>query len=237
MIYKKKTGYPNIELHYGDYHNFLLDIKGKYQNIVVVTDPPFNIGYHYNEYDDKMDDTEYYKMLASLLDDFPSVIIHYPEALHKLSVVSGVVPERCISWVYNSNTPRQHRDCCFYKIAPNFKNTLQEYKNLNDKRIQERIERGILGGKMYDWFFVNQIKNVSEEKTGHPCQMPVEVMKNLISTLPEESIIFDPFMGSGTTAIACIELGYDFVGCELNEDYYNISKNRVEHIVTKHRFF
>ena len=71
------------------------------------------------------------------------------------------------------------------------------------------------------------MKNVSKSKTKHPCQMPLEVMKNIVSTLPENKTIFDPFMGSGTTALACIELGYDFIGCEINKEYYEIAKDRI----------
>lgn len=68
---------------------------------------------------------------------------------------------------------------------------------------------------MYDWWNVNQVKNVSKDKTGHPCQMPLEVMKNIIATLDENVTVFDPFMGSGTTALACIELGYDLLDARL----------------------
>ncbi len=57
--------------------------------------------------------------------------------------------------------------------------------------------------------------------------MPLEVVKNIVCTLPEESVVFDPFMGSGTTAVACIELGYDFIGCEIDGDYYEVAKERI----------
>ena len=83
------------------------------------------------------------------------------------------------------------------------------------------------GGRLYDWFEVNQVKNVSKAKTKHPCQMPLEVMKNIVAMLPIDSIVFDPFMGSGTTALACIELGYDFIGCEIDPEYYEIAKERI----------
>lgn len=86
------------------------------------------------------------------------------------------------------------------------------------------------GGRLYDWFEVNQVKNVSRSKTKHPCQMPLEVMKNIVAMLPINSIIFDPFMGSGTTALACIELGYDFIGCEIDPEYYEIAKERINAI-------
>lgn len=57
--------------------------------------------------------------------------------------------------------------------------------------------------------------------------MPLEVMKNIIGMLPQNSLIIDPFMGSGTTALACIELGYDFVGIEIDKTYYDLSKERI----------
>lgn len=212
-----------------DYRDALAAVH-KTTNVICVTDPPFNIGYHYREYKDKLDESEYYRRLKQLVELFPCVIIHYPEALHKLTAVTGEVPKKVVSWVYNSNTAKQHRDIAFYKVQPSFLNAWQPYKNPNDKRIKERIANGARGGRLYDWWNVNQVKNVNKEKTAHPCQMPLEVMKNIISTLPEESVVFDPFTGSGTTALACYELGYDFIGCEIDSNYYQIAKERIEEV-------
>lgn len=57
--------------------------------------------------------------------------------------------------------------------------------------------------------------------------MPLEVMKNIIGILPEDYIIVDPFMGSGTTGIACMELDRDFIGCEIDPEYFEIAKQRI----------
>ena len=146
MIYREKTREPNIELINDDFRNHINRLKER-QNVVVVTDPPFNIGYHYSEYKDKMKDNEYFEMLSNLVKTFPSVIIHYPEMLHRLSIETGVAPSRVVSWVYNSNTARQHRDIAFYGVTPDFTRLTQEYKNPTDKRIIERINRGIRGGE------------------------------------------------------------------------------------------
>lgn len=226
MIYKERTRIPNIQLVLEDCQDFTKTLVNN-PRVVVVTDPPFNIGYHYEGYKDRMEEKKYFEMLNRFIDAFPCVIIHYPEALHRLSIECKQAPEKVVSWVYNSNTAKQHRDIAWYKIKPCFTNALQPYKNPNDKRIKERIARGCRGGRMYDWWNVNQVKNVNHEKTIHPCQMPLEVMKNIISTLPEDSVVFDPFMGSGTTALACVELGYDFVGCEINESYYKAAQKRI----------
>ena len=213
------------------YNDNCLDFLSKNnipKNSIIVTDPPFNIGYHYNEYKDKMQSDSYYEMLSSLLDIAPCVFIHYPEALYELSARSGVSPTRVVSWVYNSNTAKQHRDIAFYGIKPNFNQVRQPYKNPNDKRIQQRIAEGKTGCKLYDWWNINQVKNVSKDKTAHPCQMPLEVMKNIVGILPRDSTIVDPFMGSGTTGVACVETGLDFIGIEMDSKYFEIAKNRLK---------
>lgn len=157
----------------------------------------------------------------------PSVLIHYPESVVRLSMVSGRVPSRIISWVYNSNTKRQHRDIAFYGIVPDFSKVKQPYKNPNDKRIKALIEKGSKGTNLYDWWNINQVKNVSREKTKHPCQMPVEVMDRVIKLLPEGCKVVDPFCGSGTTGVACIKNGVDFIGVEIVSEYAEIAKERL----------
>lgn len=193
---------------------------------VVVTDPPFNIGYHYDGYGDRMDRTDYLQMLKEITALTPSVVIHYPEALHALSIVKEEIPRRVVSWVYNSNTARQHRDIAYYGITPDFKRIKQPYKNPNDKRIQKRIAEG-KGARLYDWWEVNQVKNVAKCKTAHPCQMPLEVMKRAIGVLPDGIGVIEPFAGSGTTLVACKMLGIPFVGYDIIPEYADIARARL----------
>lgn len=201
---------------------------------IIVTDPPFNIGYHYNTYRDRVDADEYRELMDFATFNRPSVIIHYPEALYQIAQWRDEIPRRVVAWTYPSNTPRQHRDIAFFGVEPDFTKVRQPYKNPNDKRIKERIARGITGGKLYDWWQVNQVKNTSREKTGHPCQMPLEVMERIIGILPEDATIVDPFMGSGTTGVAVAIMNTKqgahrrFIGIEMDEAYYEIAKQRIE---------
>ena len=109
----------------------------------------------------------------------------------------------------------------------------QPYKNPNDKRIKEYIKRGSKGARIYDWWEIQQVKNVSKEKTTHPCQMPLEVMKRIIGILPDDCLIIDPFMGSGTTGVAVKEmnkeqnLNRDFIGIEIDKMYFDIAVDRI----------
>jgi len=218
-----------LEIYNGDCREVLKIIKEKYKdkNLIIVTDPPFNIGYKYNSYKDNLKEQEYLDFMKELFIDVPSVIIHYAEDLYKIAFKINKIPTKVVSWVYNSNTAKQHRQIAFFDVKPNFNQVRQPYKNLNDKRIKERIAQGKTGAKLYDWWNINQVKNVSKDKTEHPCQMPLEVMKNIIGILPKESIIVDPFCGSGTTGLACKELGYDFIGVEIDGIYCNITKERL----------
>ena len=69
---------------------------------------------------------------------------------------------------------------------------------------------------------------------GHSTQKPVYLMKWLLERLTDDDdAILDPFMGSGTTGVACKNLNRKFIGIELDEDYYDIATNRIEnHKVT-----
>ena len=66
------------------------------------------------------------------------------------------------------------------------------------------------------------------EKNGHPCPKPINLMKWLVDrgSLLGETVL-DPFMGSGTTGVACVKLGRKFIGIEIDEGYFNIACDRI----------
>jgi DNA modification methylase len=191
----------------------------------VVTDPPFNMDYHYESYDDDLDEDKYYEWLAEVLQN-GFVVVHYPESIFRLAYQRGIFPSKCAAWTYNANTHRQWRMAAWFGIEPDFTLIGQEYKNQSDARIQERIARGETA-RLYDWWFAQQVKNVSEDKTEHPCQMPVEIMRNIVGVTPSQTVC-DPFMGSGTTGVACIRTGRRFIGVEIEPKYCAIAVERME---------
>ena len=162
-----------MKLIHGDCRDYIDDVVKGEGNPVIVSDPPFNINYKYRTYKDNLNEDDYYSLIKRVFGTAPSVIIHYLEELYKISHVLNVFPEKVCSWVYNSNTAKQHRDVAFFGIRPDMNKVRQPYKNPNDKRIQERIKNGSKGGRLYDWWNVNQVKNVSKVKCDHPCQMPI----------------------------------------------------------------
>ena len=193
---------------------------------ITITDPPYNQGYAYNNYKDKLSKKDYIELLSKI--PTPCVIIHYPE--ETINLLPKAIKENCeqvVCWVYNSNTGKQSRIISWWGCKPNFKKVTQPYKNLNDKRIQKRIAEGKTGAKLYDWWNINQVKNVSKEKTEHPCQIPEKVIENIIlTTASKDDLIIDVFAGSGTTVIVAEKLGYKSIMYEIDRDYCKIIEKR-----------
>ena len=71
----------------------------------------------------------------------------------------------------------------------------------------------------------------------HPTQKPVELMKWCVEQFPEAQIILDPFMGSGTTGVACVKLGRKFIGIEIEPKYFDIACKRISEALKQPDFF
>lgn len=71
---------------------------------------------------------------------------------------------------------------------------------------------------------------VSWESKGrcHPHQKPVSLMEHIVGKLPADATILDPFMGSGTTGFAAVQMGRQFIGIEREERYFDIACKRIE---------
>ena len=66
----------------------------------------------------------------------------------------------------------------------------------------------------------------------HPTQKPLALCEDLIRTFSNENdLILDNCMGSGTTGVACINTGRKFIGIELESQYFEIAKNRIQDVV------
>jgi site-specific DNA-methyltransferase (adenine-specific) len=62
----------------------------------------------------------------------------------------------------------------------------------------------------------------------HPTQKPVKLFKQLIElTTKEDDLVIDPFAGSGTTAIACLELNRNYICIEKDQEYFEVIENRI----------
>jgi DNA modification methylase len=86
--------------------------------------------------------------------------------------------------------------------------------------------RGIYGQRFNVWDMPPEMSN---KKRWHPAPFPEHLaMDHIISWSNEGDTVLDPFMGSGTTGVAAKNLGRKFIGIELDEDYFNIAKDRID---------
>lgn len=161
-------------------------------------------------------------------------------------------------WVWNKKHPvgqlnakkqplRQHENICvFYKKQCKYHPVM--HKN--------RLSRTFIGevgksqkasdnyGKQYDYIsnitenslsyprsIIEQTSVIgnSTEKVAHPTQKPVSLIEYLVKTYSDEGdTILDNCMGSGTTAIACLNTNRNYIGFELDKDYYDLSTKRIK---------
>ena len=74
-----------------------------------------------------------------------------------------------------------------------------------------------------------RVSNASQKDKFHPTQKPVALLEYLIKTYTNEGdIVLDNCMGSGSTGVACVNTNRNFIGIELDKDYFNIAKERIE---------
>ena len=85
-------------------------------------------------------------------------------------------------------------------------------------------------GKLYHDFIETSLVTKNEKAFGkHPTQKPVKLISHFIKLLSNKGdLIVDPFMGSGTTGVVSKSLGRDFIGIELEKEYFNIATQRIE---------
>lgn len=221
---------------------------------LILTDPPFNIGKDYGLYKDKMSKEEYIDWCEKWLVECIRVLkptgsfylFNYPENNAYLVpfLDKHMMFRRWMTWHYPTNTGHSKRNytrtqhsILFYTKSEEYifnrEAVAQPYRNPTDKRIKELIRKGKNGTAPYDVFNFNIVKNVSKEKTAHPCQLPKELLKIFIkASTTEGAIVLDPFAGSFSTATAAKELARNSISIEINPEYCQIGRERLSKIQT-----
>lgn len=201
----------------------------------IITDPPYNIsrnnnfttmgraGIDFGEWDKNFNLTEWIQIAEPLLKKGSNIII-FNSWKNMTTIVesleaNGFEVKDMIRWKKTNAMPR-NRDRRFitdYEIAVW---AIKKGGKWTFNRLSETYEiPEIVGG----------ITPRSEKiNGGHPTQKPIYVMEWLIKRLTNEGdTILDPFMGSGTTGIAAKNLNRNFIGIELDNNYYNMACDRI----------
>lgn len=110
------------------------------------------------------------------------------------------------------------------------------YKRERDKKEEKELRKdNITKEEFIEWTkSVWTMNTESAKRIGHPAPFPEELPNRLIKLFSfTNDIVIDPFMGSGTTAIAAIKNNRNFVGYEINEEYINLANNRILNLKEK----
>jgi len=197
---------------------------------LIITDPPYNIGYKYNgEFNDSMTPDEY-GALFDPMQEHRVVMIHYPKAIYEDIVPWLGLPDELVAWTYPSNTGSKcWRAVAWFNCKPDWNRYRVPYANPKDKRIQELVKK--TGGRaLSNHWHINLVKNVSREKVKeYTNQIPEEVVRRIISTTAEKGdTIVDPFSGTGTTCAVAQQMGHKFRAYDINPLAIELTERRLE---------
>jgi site-specific DNA-methyltransferase (adenine-specific)/modification methylase len=82
--------------------------------------------------------------------------------------------------------------------------------------------------RKFEWMWNGMLRQGGEQRNGHPTQKPEALMKWCVDQAGNPETILDPFMGSGTTGVAAIQMGRKFIGIEREPKYFDIACKRIE---------
>ncbi|MFV8458977.1 DNA-methyltransferase [Mycoplasma sp. CR] len=201
----------------------------------IITDPPYNIsrknnfktigrhGIDFGKWDYGFNQTKWIKLVSPFVKKGGSIIIFNDYKnfgdICKTLEENGFIVKDLIRWIKTNPMPRNINrryvtdfELAIWAIKPGKKWVFNNKKQKSKYKRPEIISSAVASGK-------NRI---------HPTQKPLPVIEELILTHSHENdLIFDPFMGSGTTAIACLKNNRRFLGTEINNEYYEKSIKRI----------
>ena len=106
-------------------------------------------------------------------------------------------------------------------------NCIKKVRQANGEFKEQHFVSQEYGTRYNYWIY--DTGNHSSEKINHPAIFPLQLAKDhIISWSNENDIVLAPFMGSGTTGVACKRLNRNFIGIEIDEKYFDIAKERIE---------
>ena len=175
---------------------------------LVLTDPPYGVNYPYIGYDDTQEN------LKKLIDLFMPEVLRIGKVI-LITCGNGnqhlyPKPDWTLAWVMTAGAGQNKWGfTCWQPILAYGKNPYRANKM----------------GARPDII----VSNERSEKNGHACPKPINVWEEILKkgSCKENDLIFDPFLGSGTTAVAAKHLKRNFIGVEISPEYCKIAEERL----------
>ena len=199
----------NVQLYCADCRDVLRTLD---KVDAIVTDPPYGIAYQrgrggrgkHNRRNDEA-------IIGDQAPFDPSPLLTY---------------ENVLMWGadhYRQRLPNGGRFLAWNKLGG-----LQPWDDFCDVEFAWHNRKG--AARIFNWMWKGICANKAGENNGrrdHPTQKPIALMKWSIEQVGEAATILDPFMGSGTTGVAAIQLGRKFIGIEIEPKYFDIAVRRI----------
>ena len=212
-------------------------------------DPPFNLKKKYNKYTDKLEFKEYIdwcdKWIAEMVritkptgsifvHNIPKWLSFYVKLLNEHAYFKHWIAWNAPTSPMGKSLQPSHYGILFY-VKDLKKNKIYEIRMPHERERISSYLRKDYGGKKSGlhpfgplisdiWSDIHRIKH-NKYRDKHPCQLPVHLLERLIlMTTDEGDIVLDPFIGTGTTAVAAKKLGRKYIGFDLDHKYKEISE-------------
>lgn len=227
---------------------------------LVIADPPYCLGKDYGNNSDKLKPKDYLEWSKKWIDaviskvkDIGSFYIfltwqHSPEIFSymktKLIMINEIIWDRKVPSMGGSTRKFSsvHDNIGFFVKSKNYYFDIDSVRVPYDAETKKARTRSIFVGKKWleigynpkDLWSVTRIHAEDPERENHPTQKPLEIIERIIkASCPERGVVLDPFMGSGTTAVACIKLNRNYIGFEINSDYCKMIEIRIKKIKSR----
>ena len=219
---------PSIDLRLGDCLEILKDIPDNSIDLLV-TDPPYDINATGRGI---VTTRKYVDQIQDITNGFDANVL--PELIRVLKKINLY-----IFCSHNQIIPLldyfvKERGCFYTILSWHKSNPLPTCNNTYLKDTEYCLFFREKGVKLYGTYhtkhtyYITGVNQTDKAKWGHPTIKPLNVIQNfVINSSLEGDTVLDPFTGSGTTAIACMNTNRNFLGCEINEKYYQTALNRI----------
>ncbi len=233
----------------GDCIEILNTVPGGWADLVFA-DPPFNIGYQYDKYHDRLKSEKY----LSWTRDWMAACLHvlsptgsfyiaigddYAAQVRLIGQELGLTLRNWIIWHYTFGQQtklkfaRAHTHIFYFiKDPDNFVFNDWAVRVPSDRQLRYNDKRANKTGKLPDdvWNEYSRVCGTFKERQQwHPCQMPETLLARIIAVSSREGdLVLDPFNGSGTTTVTAKKLGRRYCGIELSEDYAQKARERIQ---------
>ena len=211
----------------------------------IITDPPY--GTTACKWDSVIPFEPMWEQLKRVIKDNGAIVLFGSQPFSSALVMSNPKMFK-YEWIWDKVKPSgfqiakyrpmtNHEHCMvFAKLSPNYYPITTPRDKIKKNSFQSKSESSPLqkhDGKerVYDSFLpksILTISNANQRNRVHPTQKPIQLMEYLVKTYTQENdTVLDFTMGSGTTGVACKNLNRNFIGIELDKDYFETAKQRI----------